>query len=80
MCHDSPKLRMAKGQKLAALSPESNGRSPTMWQIELIENVTWCRSDTRTSPAQKKAVTAPCQLQDHNPPMRVGSNRLDAAM
>jgi len=30
-----------------------------MWQIELIDHVTWCSTPTRTSPAQKNEVTAP---------------------
>jgi hypothetical protein len=60
------------------LSPDSNGRSPIMWQIELTENVTWCNSATRTSPAQKKAVRAPCQLQEISPPRMAGARKLEA--
>src|SRR4051794_796073 len=59
LCQDSPIDRMASGQKFAALSRLAKGRAPIMWQIELIDQVTWCRNDTRTRPAQKNAVTAP---------------------
>ena len=61
----SPNDSSASGQKLAARSPLRvwNGRSPTTWQIELIEQVTWCASAMRTSPPQKNAVSAPCQDQ-----------------
>ena len=50
--------RIASGQKLAALSRLSNGREPTMWQMELTDQVTWCRNAIRTRPAQNSAVTA----------------------
>ena len=52
-------LRMARGQTLAALSREANGRSPIMWQIEFTDQLAWWSSVIRTSPAQKNAVTAP---------------------
>src|SRR3954465_13375523 len=50
----SPKLRIASGQKLALLSRAAKGRSPIMWQIELIDQVTWCSRKIRTREAQKK--------------------------
>ncbi len=54
---------MASGQKLALLSRAANGRSPMVWQIELIDQVTWCRTHTRTSEAQKNAESAPAHDQ-----------------
>ena len=45
-----------------------------MWQIELIDQVTWCRNATRTRLAQKNAVTAPCQDHDQSPPMSAGAS------
>ena len=59
LCHDSPKLRIASGQKLVERSRAANGRLPIVWQIELTDQVTWCDSATRTSRAQKNAVQAP---------------------
>jgi hypothetical protein len=79
LCHDSPALRIASGQKLVARSRETKGRSPTTWQTELIDQVTWCSSATRTSPAQKNAVQAPVQLAVTRPPMTAGSARLRKA-
>ncbi len=58
LCQLSPKLRIASGQKFALLSRAANGRSPIVWQIELIDQVTWCSRNTRTSDAQKKADSA----------------------
>src|SRR5918994_4414094 len=76
LCQDSPKLRIASGQKFADLSRATNGRSPMAWQIELIDQVTWCSSPIRTRLAQKKADRAP--VQDHviRPPSSAGASRL----
>src|SRR5215203_5511166 len=76
LCHDSPKDRIASGQKFADLSRAANGRSPIAWQIELIDQVTWCSSPIRTRLAQKKADSAP--VQDHviKPPSSAGASRL----
>ncbi len=38
-----------------------NGRSPTAWQIELIDQVTCCSTHMRTTDAQKKADSAPIE-------------------
>src|SRR5436305_1685882 len=54
---------MASGQKLADRSREAYGRSPIMWQIELMDQVTWCSTAMRTREAQRKAVSAP--VSDH---------------
>ena len=43
LCHDSPKGRIASGQTLVALSRPANGRWRSMWQIELIDQLTWCK-------------------------------------
>ncbi|MCW2546932.1 MAG: hypothetical protein JWN96_1392, partial [Mycobacterium sp.] len=52
-------LTMASGQQLVELSRLRNGRFPTAWHTELIENVAWCNTNTRTSPAQTNAVSTP---------------------
>ncbi len=36
--------RIASGQTLVALPRAVNGRLPIMWQMELIDQVTWCSS------------------------------------
>ena len=54
-----------------------NGRLPTAWQIELIDQVTWCSRATRTSEPQKKAVTAPCQDHVTSPPISGGQQQRD---
>src|SRR5438270_2018314 len=63
---------IASHHTFADLSRERNGRSPSVWQIELIDQVTWCRRLTRTREAQKNAVTAPCQDQVTSPPATAG--------
>ena len=65
----------ASHQTLPERSRERNGRSPTAWQIELIDQVVWCSSAMRTSEPQKKAVSIPCQLQVTRPPTAAGSSR-----
>ena len=47
---------IASHHTFADLSRDTNGRSPIVWQIELIDQVTWCSSATRTRDAQKNAV------------------------
>jgi len=76
LCHDSPKLRIASGQKFADLSLAANGRSPIAWQIELIDQVTWCSRPTRTRLAQKNADSAPAQDIVISPPSTAGSPKL----
>ena len=72
LCQDSPMDRIASGQKFAARSRLSNGREPTMWQMELTDQVTWCRNATRTKPAQNSAVTPPHTDQVIRPPSTPG--------
>src|SRR5580658_4630061 len=74
LCHDSPKDRIASQLTFLDLSLTSNSSLPKVWQIELMDQVTWCRNATRTRLAQKNAVTAPCQDIDHRPPMRAGAS------
>src|SRR5580693_5419204 len=74
LCQDSPKLRIASQLTLRDLSRTSNSSLPKVWQIELIDQVTWCRNATRTRLAQKNAMTAPCQDHVHRPPIRAGSS------
>src|SRR2546425_1213347 len=61
LCQDSPKDRIASQETFLDLSLTSNSSLPKVWQIELIDQVTWCRKAIRTRLAQKNAVTAPCQ-------------------
>src|SRR5689334_9867529 len=74
LCQDSPPDGIASHQTFADLSRETNGRLPIAWQIELIDQVTWCSSPTRTSEPQKNAVSAPCQDQVISPPRAAGSS------
>src|SRR6266540_6331774 len=73
LCQDSPIDGIASHQTFADLSRDTNGRSPIVWQIELIDQVTWCSSDTRTREPQKNPVTAPCHDQVSSPPRMAGS-------
>jgi hypothetical protein len=65
---------MASGQKFVALSRQEYGRLPTTWQTEFTDQVTWCNSATRISPAQKKPATAPDQVPETRPPMPAGTS------
>jgi len=65
--------KTASHHTLPDLSRLRNGRSPTAWQIELIDQVTWCSNEMRTSAPQKKPVTAPPMDMPHNPPTSAGS-------
>src|SRR5579862_673195 len=59
LCQDSPNDAIAIQETLRDLSRTSNSSLPNVWQIELIAQVTWCSSATRTRVAQKNAVSAP---------------------
>src|SRR5580658_734390 len=74
LCQDSPKERIASQFTFRDLSLTSNSSLPNVWQIELIDQVTWCRNATRTRLAQKNAMTAPCQDHVHRPPIRAGAS------
>ena len=55
LCQDSPQDSTASHHTLPERSRDLKGRLPTAWQIELIDQVTWCSSATRTSEPQKNA-------------------------
>ena len=74
LCQDSPNDAMASHATLRDLSRTSNSSLPKVWQMELIDQVTWCSSAIRTRLAQKKAVSAPCQDSPHSPPISAGSS------
>src|SRR5699024_1843842 len=78
LCQDSPSESTASHHTLPDLSRLENGRSPTAWQMELIDHVTWCSSPMRTRVAQKTAVAAPCQDHVTSPPI-TGGNRIEVA-
>src|SRR4051812_26261117 len=73
LCQDSPNDRMASHHTLRDWSREPNCLRPNTWHTELIDQVTWCSSDTRTRLAQKKALSAPAGDQVTRPPIRPGS-------
>src|SRR5918999_829112 len=75
LCHDSPIDGIASQQTLPDLSRLLKGRLPTVWQIELIDQVTWCSIATRTRLAQKNAVSAPCHDMVQRPPAIGGTSR-----
>src|SRR5215469_11161246 len=78
LCQDSPKDKIASQFTFRDLSLTSNSSLPKVWQIELMDQVTWCRNATRTRLAQKKAVTAPCHDHDQTPPMSAGASKVTA--
>ena len=67
-----PKEPMASQETLRDLSRTSKSSVPKVWPTELIDQVTWCSSAMRTRLAQKKAVSAPCQVSPHSPPISAG--------
>src|ERR1700738_4626650 len=78
LCQDSPNDAMASHATLRDLSRTSNSSLPHVWQMELIDKVTWCSNAIRTRLPQKKAVSAPAQDMPHRPPMSAGSSRVTA--
>src|SRR5262249_47577397 len=74
LCHDSPNDAMASHATFRDLSRATKSSLPKVWQIELIDQVTWCSSATRTRLAQKNAVSAACQDIPHRPPISAGAN------
>src|SRR5215475_11120458 len=74
LCQDSPNDAIASQATFLDLSRTSNSSLPKVWQIELIDQVTWCKKATRTRLPQKNAVSAPCQDQDQSPPIRAGAS------
>src|SRR5437868_3578263 len=62
LCHDSPKEIRLSSHTFRLSSDERKRRRPQKWQIELIENVTWCSRKIRIAPPQRRAVSAPCHV------------------
>src|ERR1700742_1421604 len=54
---------MASQETFTERSRETQSVPPQVWQIELVDQVTWCRNVTRTRLAQKNISMAPCQDQ-----------------
>src|SRR5665811_1286620 len=75
LCQDSPIEITASQDTFPERSRLLNGRWPIAWQIELIDQVTWCSRAIRTSEPQKNAVTAPCHDQEIRPPSSGGKSR-----
>ena len=61
-CHASPIEGIASQATLVDLSSISNRRRPKKWQIELIDQVTWCRKNARTRPPQTRPRSAPSSV------------------
>src|SRR6266705_5569715 len=78
LCQDSPKDRIASQETFLDLSLTSNSSLPKVRQIKLIDQVTWCRKETRTRLAQKNVISAPFHDIVHRPPARAGSSRVTA--
>src|SRR5579862_479367 len=82
LCQDSPNEAMASQATLTERSRDCQSVLPQVWQMELIDQVTWCSSVTRTRPAQKNASMAPCQdqipLEVQKPPITAGPRRVTA--
>src|SRR5215469_7237856 len=78
LCQDSPNESTASQATFLDLSLASNSRLPNVWQIELIDHVTWCRNDTRTKPAQKRAISAPCHDMVQKPTISAGATKVTA--
>src|ERR1700733_7888599 len=57
---------MASQETFTDRSRDCQSVLPQVWQIELVDQVTWCSSVMRTRLAQKNASMAPCQ--DQTPP------------
>src|SRR5215472_18681839 len=74
LCQDSPNDSTASQLTFRDLSRTSNSSWPNVWQIELIDQVTWCKNATRTRLAQKNTVTAAVQDNAQSPPMSAGAS------
>src|ERR1700691_3755698 len=77
LCQDSPNEAIASQETFRDRSRTSNSSLPKVWQMELIAQVTWCSSATRTRLGQEKAVIAPHNDIDHRPPMSAGGSRAE---
>src|SRR5215472_4561015 len=85
LCQDSPNDAMASQDTLTERSRDCQSVFPQVWQIELIDQVTWCSRVTRTRPAQKNISMAACQDQTpgeecQKPPMTAGPSSVNATI
>src|SRR5579864_7404037 len=80
LCQDSPKEAMASQETFTDRSRDTQSVLPQVWQIELVDQVTWCSSVMRTRPAQKNASMAPCRDIDHRPPASAGPRSENATI
>src|SRR5580658_9315832 len=78
LCQDSPNESTASHATFFDLSLASNSRLPNVWQIELIDQVTWCRNEILTRPAQNSAISAPCHDIVQRPTIRAGASNVAA--
>src|SRR5579872_3499547 len=82
LCQDSPNEAMASQATLTDRSRDTQSVLPQVWQMELIDQVTWCSRVTRTRPAQKNASMARCQdqtpLEVQKPPITAGASSVNA--
>ena len=73
---------MASQATFTERSRDTQSVSPQVWQMELVDQVTWCSSVTRTRPAQKNISMAPCQDQTaaevfQKPPITAGASSVN---
>src|ERR1700761_232848 len=78
LCQDSPKEAIASQETFTDRSRDCQSVLPQVWQIELVDQVTWCSSVTRTTLAQKNISIALCQDQTapvefQKPPITAGA-------
>ena len=74
-CQASPNEASASQETLVDSSSVSKRRRPKKWQTELIDQVTWCRRNTRTRPPHSSAVSAPASVPVMSKPSADGSAR-----
>ena len=66
-------LTMARAATLLLRSFVANGRRPNMWHSELMLHVAWCNTQTRTRPAQNRALKAAPRVPPSSHPRPNGS-------
>src|ERR1700755_3512147 len=83
-CQDARNEAMASQETFTERSRDCQSVLPQVWQIELVDQVTWCSSVTRTRLAQKNASMARCQektpAEVQKPPARAGPIRVNATI
>src|SRR6202044_3034691 len=82
LCQDSLKDAIASQETFTERSRDCQSVLPQVWQIELVDQVTWCSSVMRTRLAQKNASMARCQDQTpvevQKPPATAGARSENA--